>query len=128
VRVVVVGAHLSGLPLNHQLTERGAVFEKATRTAAHYRFFALSGTEPPKPGLIRVAHDGAHIACEVWQMPVAAYGSFVAGIPAPLGIGSIVLECGAVAQGFLCEAWAVATAQDITAFGGWRSYMATRKR
>jgi allophanate hydrolase len=126
VRVAVVGAHLSGLPLNGQLVERGARLERATRTAPRYRLFALPGTVPPKPGLVRVADGGAAIDVEVWQVPVAAYGSFVALVPAPLGIGSIELHDGSVVQGFLCESAATTDATDITRHGGWRAYQATR--
>lgn len=123
VRVAVVGAHLSGLPLNAQLVERGARLEAAVETAPLYRLHALPGTTPPKPGLVRVAEGGASIAAEVWAVPVAHYGSFVALIPAPLGIGSITLSDGSTVQGFLCEATAVADAEDISHHGGWRAYL-----
>lgn len=124
VRVAVVGAHLSGMPLNGQLTERGATLLSAARTAPHYRFFALPGTVPPKPGLLRVAPGtGAPIAVEIWQMPVEHYGSFVALIPAPLGIGTLELADGSSVQGFVCEAQATSGAEDITRFGGWRAYI-----
>lgn len=127
VRVAVVGAHLSGMPLNGQLTERGAMLVGAAETAPDYRFFALPGTTPPKPGLLRVAPgQGASIALELWDMPVAHYGSFVALIPAPLGIGTLTLSDGSTVQGFLCEAEATAGAQDISQYGGWRAYMAAR--
>lgn len=127
VAVAVVGAHLSGMPLNSQLTERGARLVAATHTASDYRLYALPGTVPPKPGLLRVAPgEGAAIAIEIWDMPLAHYGSFVALIPAPLGIGSLVLADGRSVQGFLCEALAVAGADDITALGGWRAYIAGR--
>jgi allophanate hydrolase len=126
VRVAVVGAHLSGMPLNSQLTERGAVLFAQAETAPDYRFFALPGTTPPKPGLLRVAPGtGARIALELWDMPVAAYGSFVALIPAPLGIGTLTLSDGSAVQGFLCEAWATHGAQDISHFGGWRAFIAS---
>jgi len=126
VRVVVVGAHLSGLPLNHQLLERGARLEGGRHTAPRYRLFTLPGTTPPKPGLVR---DGdAAIEVEVWRMPVERFGSFVAAIPAPLGIGRIELDNGDWVQGFLCEASAVAGATDISRFGGWRAYLASLKR
>lgn len=129
VRVAVVGAHLSGMPLNGQLTERGAALLGAAETAPHYRFFALPGTTPPKPGLLRVADGaGARIALELWDMPVEHYGSFVALIPAPLGIGSIELADGARVQGFLCEAQATAGARDISQFGGWRAYIASLQK
>lgn len=124
VRVAVVGAHLSGLPLNSQLLERGAWKVADVMTAPSYRFYALAGTVPPKPGLVRVNEGGAAIAAEIWEMPVAGYGSFVAGIPAPLGIGSLTLDDGSVVQGFVCEAAALDGAQDITVFGGWRAYLA----
>jgi allophanate hydrolase len=128
VKVVVVGAHLSGLPLNHELTQRGARLERATRTAAAYTLFALPGTTPPKPGLVRDGSGaGRSIEVEVWQMPAEAYGSFVAGIPSPLGVGRIELENGEWVQGFLCESWAVAGARDISQFGGWRAYLAQGK-
>jgi allophanate hydrolase len=126
VRLVVVGAHLSGLPLNYQLVERGARLEKATRTAPRYRLFALPGTTPPKPGLVR--DGGAAIEVEVWRMPTGGFGSFVAAIPAPLGIGRIELENGEWIQGFLCEASAVAGASDISHFAGWRAYLASAEK
>ncbi|MCW5650985.1 MAG: allophanate hydrolase [Ramlibacter sp.] len=129
VQVAVVGAHLSGMPLNGQLTERGATLVRATETAPDYRFFALPGTVPPKPGLVRVpAGSGGRIAVEVWEMPVAGYGSFVALIPAPLGIGTLVLADGSSVQGFVCEDLATQGAQDITSFGGWRAYLASLQR
>ncbi|CAN5283708.1 allophanate hydrolase [soil metagenome] len=128
VRVAVVGAHLDGLPLNGQLQERGARLIEVVNTAPHYRFYALANTTPPKPGLVRVAdHAGASIAAEIWELPVSQYGSFVAGIPAPLGIGTIALDDGRTVQGFLCESIALAGAEDITAHGGWRNYLASRR-
>ncbi|HSV36815.1 MAG TPA: allophanate hydrolase, partial [Ramlibacter sp.] len=126
VKVAVVGAHLSGMPLNSQMTERGATLVRAAETAPHYRFFALPGTTPPKPGLVRVAPGtGARIALEIWDMPMANYGSFVALIPAPLGIGTLELADGSSVQGFLCEALATQGAQDISQYGGWRAYIAS---
>ena len=128
VKVAVVGAHLSGMPLNSQLTERGATLVREARTAPDYRFFALPGTVPPKPGLLRVAPgQGAAIALEVWDMPVEHYGSFVAMIPAPLGIGTLELADGSSVQGFLCEAQALQGATDISDYGGWRAYIAALK-
>lgn len=128
VQVAVVGAHLSGMPLNGQLTERGARLVRAAETSPDYRLFALPGTTPPKPGLLRVAPGtGSAIAVEVWEMPVEAYGSFVALVPPPLGIGTLELAGGGAVQGFLCEAAAVAGAQDISRFGGWRAYLAARE-
>ncbi|WP_151446012.1 allophanate hydrolase [Lacisediminimonas profundi] len=125
VEIAVVGAHLSGMPLNWQLTERGARLVRRTRSAAHYRLYALAGTVPPKPGLLRVASgQGAQVELEIWQLPVASYGSFVALIPAPLGIGTLDLEDGSQIQGFLCEQGALGGARDISSYGGWRAFMA----
>jgi len=127
VRLAVVGAHLSGMPLNSQLRERGARLVSVGRTAPLYRLFALQGTVPPKPGLLRVPPgEGAAIAIEVWEMPVAHYGSFVALIGAPLGIGTLRLEDGGSVQGFLCEALDTLGQPDITAFGGWRGYLSSQ--
>lgn len=127
VRVAVVGAHLSGMPLNSQLTERQATLVASTTTAPDYQLYALPGTVPPKPGLLRVAPGaGAQIAVEVWEMPLAHYGSFVALIPAPLGIGSLNLADGSSVQGFICEPQALQGALDITHLGGWRAYIASR--
>ena len=121
--IAVVGAHLSGLPLNSQLTERGATLRRATHTAAHYRLYALPGTRPPKPGMVRVTQGGAALAVEVWELPRDAVGSFLALIPAPLGLGSVELADGSRVHGFLCEAHALEGAVDITAHGGWRAYL-----
>ena len=121
--IAVVGAHLSGLPLNAQLTERGAVLREATRTAPHYRLYALPGTTPPKPGLLRATEGGASIEVEVWDMPLEAVGSFLALIPPPLGLGSLELADGRRVHGFLCEAHALVGADDISAHGGWRAFL-----
>jgi len=126
VRVAVVGAHLSGMPLNTQLTERGARLVGPAHTAPDYRFFALPNSQPPKPGLLRVeAGQGAPIALEIWEMPLVHYGSFVALIPGPLGIGTLELADGTTVQGFVCEPQALIAATDITHFGGWRAYIAS---
>ena len=126
VKVAVVGAHLSGMPLNSQLTERGASLAATTETAPDYKFYALPGTLPPKPGLLRVAPgEGARIVVEVWDMPMEQYGSFVALVPAPLSIGTLLLSEGSRVQGFLCEPQALAGALDISHFGGWRAYIAS---
>jgi len=124
VRLAVVGAHLSGMPLNRELSERAAVFVEATTTSAQYRLYALPGTVPPKPGLMK-SDGGAPIQVELWDVPLAAFGSFVAGVPSPLGIGTLELADGRLVKGFICEAWAVQGAVDITGFGGWRAYIAS---
>ncbi len=122
VAVAVAGAHLSGMPLNGQLIERGAVLLESTRTTAAYRLYALRGSSPPKPGLVRTG-DGAPIEVELWSVPIERFGSLVALIPPPLGMGTLELADGRRVQGFVCESWAVADARDITAFGGWRAYV-----
>jgi allophanate hydrolase len=125
VSIAVVGAHMNGLPLNGELIERSGRLERATQTAPHYRLYALPGGPPHRPGLVRVAEGGAAINLEVWSLSAGSFGSFVAGIPAPLGIGTIELADGSTVQGFLCESYATAGARDITAFDGWRAYVKT---
>ena len=127
VRLAVVGAHLSGQPLNHELTARGARLVGGTRTASEYRLHVLTGTAPPKPGLVRVgAGHGAAIEVEVWEMDETAFGAFVAGVPPPLAIGTLRLKDGEAVKGFVCEPFAVEGAPDISALGGWRAYLASR--
>ncbi|KFL32665.1 allophanate hydrolase [Devosia riboflavina] len=122
--LVVVGAHLTGMPLNKELTNAGGLLLKSGTTAADYRLFALPNTTPPKPGLVRVpGHAGSGIAVEVWALPPAEYGAFIARIPAPLGVGKIELKDGSVYSGFLCESYALSDAQDISHFGGWRDFI-----
>ncbi len=123
VRLAVVGAHLTGMPLNHQLISRGAKRVEQTCTAGDYRLYALADTAPPKPGLVKMREGGAPIAVELWDMPLSAFGSFVAEIPAPLGIGTLTLIDGREVKGFICEPYAVQGARDITAFGGWRAFL-----
>jgi allophanate hydrolase len=124
VNVAVVGAHLSGQPLNWQLSQRGARLLRTCRTAAGYRLYALAGAKPPKPGLIRdPAFSGPGIEVEVWAMPEDQVGSFFALIPAPLGLGTLTLADGESVKGFLCEPYAIPTAAEITQFGGWREYL-----
>jgi allophanate hydrolase len=123
-RVAVVGAHLSGLPLNHQLTGRGAKLIETTTTAPDYRLYALPGTTPPKPGLIRAAPgQGTSITLEVWELAHEAFGSFVADVPPPLAIGTLRLQDGQLVKGFLCESVAVEHAEEISHYGGWRKYL-----
>ncbi len=124
VQIVVVGAHLSGMPLNHELTGPGGGLVKTCRTAGDYRLFVLPNTTPPKPGLIREpGFAGAGLEVEVWKITPGAFGRFVQNIPVPLGIGKVTLDDGAHVSGFLCEAYAVRGAQDITHLGGWRGYV-----
>ncbi len=126
VNIAVVGAHLSGQPLNWQLTARGARLLRTCRTEAGYRLYALAGAKPPKPGLVRdPAFSGAGIEVEVWAMPEDQVGSFLALIPAPLGLGSANLADGESVKCFLCEPYAIPAATEITQFGGWRAYLET---
>ncbi|CDM61941.1 MULTISPECIES: allophanate hydrolase [Rhizobium] len=129
VPIVVVGAHLSGMPLNHELASSGGYRLKTCRTAGDYRLFALSGTVPPKPGLVRdPSFAGKGVEVEVWALSPEAFGRFVQKIPAPLGIGKISLDDGTAVSGFLCEAHAIVDALDITDFGGWRNYLRAKAK
>ncbi len=122
-RIVVCGAHLDGLPLNWQLRQRGARLLEATRSAPDYQLYALAGGPVLRPGMVRVAEGGAAIAVEVWDIPSSELGSFLTGIPAPLGLGKVQLEDGRWETGFICEPCGLEGAQDITGFGGWRAYL-----
>jgi allophanate hydrolase len=114
------------MPLNGELKALGARFLAATTTAPDYRLFALAGTSPPKPGLLRVAAAGAAIEVELWALSAAAFGRFVAAVPPPLSIGTLRLADGREAKGFLVEAAATDAARDISRFGGWRAYVAAQ--
>ena len=122
IQVAVCGAHMAGLPLNHQLVERGARLARKTRTAPNYRLYALTDFSPPRPGMVR-AEGGGSIEVEVWDVPSTAFGSFLDGIPAPLGIGTVTLEDGQQVKGFLCESHATKGARDITSLGSWRKFI-----
>ncbi|MDO9420981.1 MAG: allophanate hydrolase [Herminiimonas sp.] len=124
IRVAVVGAHLRGMPLNHELTSRDAQFVLSTTSADNYLLYALANTKPPKPGLVR-STSGSAIKLELWDVPSAAFGSFVAGVPAPLGIGTVTLADGSTVKGFICEPSGLDGARDITEFGGWAAYLAS---
>ena len=127
IEIAVVGAHLSGLALNHELTGRGGVLMRAVPTEPLYRLHALAGGPPRRPGLLRVGPGiGAAIATEVWALPTAGFGSFVAAIPAPLCIGTLRLADGTTPKGFLVEPEGLHDAEDITRFGGWRAFLAAR--
>jgi allophanate hydrolase len=124
IPVAVVGAHLTGQPLNWQLTERGARLMQTSRTAPGYRLYALPGSVPPKPGLVRDdAFQGPGIEVEVWAVPADRFGGYVAAVPVPLGIGNATLEDGRSVKCFICEPYAIAGATEITQFGGWRKYL-----
>jgi allophanate hydrolase len=122
--VAVAGAHLTGEPLNYQLTTRDGRFIRKTKTAPSYQLYALPGTSPPKPGLVRVgAENGMSIDLEVWELPLAEFGDFLKEVPSPLTIGMIHLSDGRVVKGFLCEEVAAHDAVNISEFGGWKSYL-----
>lgn len=125
ILLAVAGAHLSGQPLNPQLTERDAQLVSTTITSPDYRLYALA-TEPPKPGVVRVASGGAPLEVEVWRLTEAAFGSFVAALPQPMGIGKVSLADGSLVSGFIVEPIATEGAEDITRFGGWRGFLASR--
>jgi allophanate hydrolase len=129
IEIAVVGAHLSDMPLNHELTSRGGVLRRRVATQACYRLFALAGGPPARPGLLRVAPDAGHpIETEVWALPPEQFGLFVAAIPSPLGVGVLRLEDGTTPKGFLVEPEGLAGAEDISNFGGWRAFVAARTR
>ena len=123
VKLAVVGAHLTGMPLNFQLTTRGGVRIQTTKTAEHYQLFALNNTVPQKPGLQMNPEHGCSIDLEVWEIPLANFGKIVAEVPAPLGIGNVQLIDGSWVKGFICEDYALKNAQNISHFGGWREYI-----
>jgi len=125
-RVVVCGAHLDGLPLNWQLKQRGGRLLEATRSAAHYKLYALAGGPPFRPGMVRVANEGVAIEVEIWEIPSSELGSFLTGIPAPLGLGKVQLADGSWETGFICEPYGLQGAVDISEYGGWRAYMKSR--
>lgn len=123
IQLAVVGAHLTGMPLNFQLTTRKATLAKKTTTSANYRLFALKNTVPPKPGLRCTTKLGKAIDVEVWDVPLAEFGKIVAEVPAPLGIGNVQLADGSWVKGFICEGYALTDALEISHFGGWRAYI-----
>ena len=126
IAIAVVGAHLSGMPLNGELRALGARFLQATATAADYRLFALD-THPPKPGLLRVAPDsGVAVEVELWALGAEEFGRFVAAVSPPLSIGTLKLRDGSEVKGFLVEAAATAAARDISRFGGWRAFLTSK--
>ncbi|TVP44649.1 MAG: allophanate hydrolase, partial [Halomonas sp.] len=128
MELVVCGAHLQGLPLNHQLTERGGVLVSSTHSAPRYKLFALAGGPPKRPAMLR-DENGQAIEVEVWRLPIETVGSFLAGIPAPLGLGQVELADGSWKCGFICTAGALnegGEAEDISEFGGWRGWVASQ--
>jgi hypothetical protein len=126
IDIAVCGAHMSGLPLNHQLIELHATFIKATKTAKGYRLYNVPEKVPPRPGMVRDSSSKAALELEVWSMPLHNFGAFMVQIAAPLCIGTVLLEDGSSVYGFLCERDPLRDAEEITAYGGWRDYLKTR--
>jgi len=126
IKIAVCGAHMRGLPLNHQLTELGASFEKATFTAKGYRLYEVPEKVPPRPGMVRDTKSDALLELEVWVMPLENFGAFMIQIASPLCIGSVILEDESIVYGFLCESDFLIGAQEITSFGGWKNYLQNR--
>jgi allophanate hydrolase len=124
VKLAVVGAHLKDMPLHWQLTSREAKFVAATQTAPAYKLYAMANSTPPKPALVHVGDGGSAIAVEVYELDVAAFGSFVVDVPPPLAIGTVMLADGTQVKGFVAEPRALDGAEDITALGGWRAFVA----
>ena len=122
IPLAVCGAHLSGMPLNHQLTDAGSFLLEATHTSSEYRLYALAGGPIPKPGLVLSPEGGRAIEVEVWAVPEATFGAFVAAVPPPLAIGTCRLESGRSVKSFVCEPIGLEGATEITHFGGWRAY------
>lgn len=123
INVAVCGAHMTGLPLNTQLTALGGEFVQATCTSPDYKFYKLNGFIPARPGLLRVVDGGFSISLEIWKLPIENYGAFVSTVPAPLGFGTLSLADGSHVNGFLCEHYATLNAVDISHLGGWRQYL-----
>ena len=126
VKLAVVGAHLGGMPLHWQLTSRDARLVRRCKTASAYKLYAMAQTVPPKPALVHVGDGGAAIEVEVYDLEVEAFGSFVVEVPAPLAIGMVTLDDGSEVKGFVAEPRALNGAEDISALGGWRAYIAQR--
>tara|TARA_R110001592_G_scaffold362757_1_gene678069 strand:- start:3009 stop:4817 length:1809 start_codon:yes stop_codon:yes gene_type:complete len=126
VQVIVCGAHLEGLPLNWQLTERGGYFVEKTQSAKGYKLYALAGGPPLRPGMVVDSSSDQSIEIEIWEVPMSEFGSFVAAIPVPLGIGKVQTNDGRWLPGFICEASGLKGAEDVTKFGGWRKWLASR--
>ncbi len=128
VKLAVVGAHLAAMPLHWQLTSRDARLVRRCRTATSYKLYAMAGAVPPKPALVHVGEGGAAIEVEVYELGLEAFGSFVAEVPPPLAIGTVELDDGSSVKGFVAEPRALDGAEDITALGGWRAYIARQAK
>jgi allophanate hydrolase len=125
MKVLVCGAHMSDLPLNHQLTDLSAVIIEKTTTATSYQLYALAGGPPYRPGLVRQSENGCAIDVEVWEIATSALGKFIQNIPEPLGLGKVELESGELVIGFICQPEGIQTAINVSQFGGWRNYLSS---
>lgn len=123
MKVLVCGAHMSDLPLNHQLTDLSASLLEKTKTAASYQLYALAGGPPYRPGLVRQSKEGCAIDVEVWKIATSALGEFIQNIPEPLGLGKVEIDSGEQVIGFICQPEGIQTATNISHFGGWRNYL-----
>jgi allophanate hydrolase len=121
--IVVCGAHMAGLPLNHQLTDRKGIFIQTAKTKPGYRLYKLPGDSPKRPALVADDTSSTQLDVEVWAMPKSQFGSFLDGIPSPLGLGKVKLEDGSILTGFIAEQNAILQAEEITHFGNWRNYI-----
>ena len=126
LELAVAGAHLEGQPLHHELVARGATLGRRTTTAPAYRLFALAGGPPARAGLVRVSGPGHAIEVETYEVPSTELGDLLLGVPAPLAVGRVLLATGELVHGFVCEPIGIEGALDISANGGWRSYLATQ--
>jgi allophanate hydrolase len=125
MKVLVCGAHMSELPLNHQLTDLSASLIEKTTTATSYQLYALAGGPPYRPGLVRQSENGCAIDVEVWQIAISALGKFIQNIPEPLGLGKVEIDGGELVIGFICQPEGIQTATNISEFGGWRNYLSS---
>jgi allophanate hydrolase len=124
IEIAVVGAHLTGMALNHELTSKGARFLRLVTTKPDYKLFALNGEPPKRPGLFRVSPGkGSAIETEIWSLAPDKFGLFVAAIPSPLGLGTLLMSDGSTPKGFIVESEGIDGAEDISRFGGWRAYI-----
>ena len=125
MKILVCGAHMSELPLNHQLTDLSASLIEKTITATSYQLYALAGGPPCRPGLVRQSENGCAIDIEIWEIATSALGTFIQNIPEPLGLGKIEIDTGELVIGFICQPEGIKTATNISQFGGWRSYLSS---
>ncbi len=123
--IAVCGAHLTGLPLNYQLVELGAIYHQTTLTSPKYHMFALAHQELPKPGMFRSA-TGTNLEVEVWEMPISRVGAFLSLVKHPLSLGEIELEDGTWVHGFICNPYIAQEGEEISTFGGWRQYLVSK--